>query len=259
MGQMATSISQDNLSERLFHLLSRLSLVIALSILVYTAFYFAATAAATDKAIGQGYGALRQAIHSPVLFRLAWLSESLSWLVVGGTLIIFAGLFARRTPIRAACIAATGIGQLFTSLGAYSLSNVSVLAMRYATAAPSQQAALLQSFLDLQGLTHSAYDIGLLLQGAGFLLVAWVAWERRGFPRWLTVWLAIAGLPGLGFFIVGATDAPSALAFALVVLGSIGLMVVYVTMAVIFWRLAATVHADVASASAAAQQVTGQR
>jgi uncharacterized protein DUF4386 len=249
---MATrSLDQGNLSARLVLFLSRLSLVIALSILVYTAFYFAATAAATDNAIGQGYGALRQAIHSPVLFRLAWISESLSWLMVGGTLIIFAGLFARRTPIRAACIAATGIGQLITSLGAYSLSNVSGLATRYATAAPNQQAALLQSFLDLQGLTHSAYNIGLLLLGAGFLLVAWVAWERRGFPRWLTVWLAIAGLPGLGFFILGATDAPSALAFALVILGSIALMVVYVTVAVTFWRPSGKLVADVASASAA--------
>ncbi len=249
---MATlSLDQDNLSTRLVLFLSHGALVTATLVLMCNAFYFAATSAAADTALGQGYGALRQAIHSPVLFRLAWISESLSWLMLGGTLIIFAGLFARRAPIRAACIAACGIGQLITALGAFSQSSVSDFATRYAIAAPNQQAVLLQSLLDLQGLIHSAYDIGILLEGVGLVLVAWVAWEWRGFPLWLTVWLAIAGLPGLGFFILGATDAPSALAFALVILGSIALIVVYVLVAVIFWRPSTTLTAEVASAPAA--------
>lgn len=230
------ALEQDILSARLFRILARGSLVNALLILTYNVFYLTAVSAATDNALGQSYGALRQAIHSPVLYRLAWMSESLSWLVLGGTLIIFAGLFARREPIRATYIAVCGIGQLITSLGAFSLSSVSGLATRYLTASPNQQAVLLQLYLDLQGLTHSAYAVGILLEGAGFLLVAWVAWEWRGFPHWLTVWLAIPGLLGLLYFVLAATDAPTALVFPVVILGSIGLIGVYVAVAVRFWR-----------------------
>jgi hypothetical protein len=249
---MATiSLTQDNLTARLSLLASRWSLVTALLILASNAFYLAAGSAATDNALGQGYAALRQAIHSPVLYRLAWASESLAWLMIGGTLIIFAGLFAHRAPICAACIAVCGIGQLLTSLGAFSLSSVSGLATRYATAAPNQQAALLQSFLDLQGLTHSAYAVGCLLQGVGFLLVAWVAWEWMGFPRWLAVWLAIPGLLGLGYFVVSATDAPSAFVFPIIILDVIGLIGVYVAVAVTFWRPLSTLASGVTSTSAA--------
>ena len=143
-------LAQDNLSARLFVLLSRWSLVTALTILAYFAFYAAAGAAATNNPLGREYGGLWQAVRSPVVYRLAWVSESLSWLMVGGTLIIFAGLFARRAPLHAAFMAACGIGQLLGSLGAFSLSSVSDLATRYASAAPNQQAALLQSYLDLQ-------------------------------------------------------------------------------------------------------------
>ncbi len=249
---MATySLNQDNLSTRLVLFLSRASLVTALLILTCNAFYFAASSAATDTALGQGYGALRQAIHSPVWFRLAWISESLSWLMLGGTLIIFAGLFARRTPIRAACIAACGIGQLITALGAFSQSSVSGLATRYAIAAPNQQAALLQSLLDLQGLIHSAYDIGILLEGVGLLLVAWVSWEWKGFPHWLTVWLAIPGLLALVFFILSAADVPSAFVFPLVLVDSIALIGAYVAVAVTCWRPSATLVASAPSTAAA--------
>ncbi len=248
---MATrSVNQDDLSARLVLSLSRWSLVTALLILACNAFCFAATSAATDSALGQGYGALRQAIHSPVLYRLAWISESLSWLMFGGTLMIFAGLFARRAPIRSACIAASGIGQLITALGAFSQSSVSGRATRYVTAAPTQQAALLQSLLDLQGLIHSAYEIGILLGGVGLLLVAWVAWEWRGFPRWLTLWLAIPGLLGLAFFIFSAADAPSALVFPLAILESIVLIGAYVAVAVTCWRPSATLVASAPSAAA---------
>jgi hypothetical protein len=231
-----SSLAQDNLPARLFLFLSRWSLVTALLILAYFAFYSAAGSAATDNPLGREYAGLWQAVRSPVVYRLAWVSESLSWLMVGGTLIVLAGFFAHRAPIRAACIAVCGIGQLLGSLGAFSLSSVSDLATRYATAAPNQQAALLQSFLDLQAVIHSPFSVGSLLQGAGFLLVAWVAWGWMGFPRWLAVWLAIPGLLGLAFFILGATDAPSALVIPILILHDIGLMSMHVAVAVTFWR-----------------------
>jgi hypothetical protein len=139
---------------------------------------------------------------------------------------------------------------MITSLGAFSSSSIGGLATRYATAAPNQQAALLQSYLDLQGLIHSAYDIGLLLQGAGFLLVAWVAWAWMGFPRWLAAWLAIPGLLGLLFFITGVTDAPSALVFPIAIVQSIVAIGAYLAVALAFWRPSMTLPADTTSAPA---------
>ncbi len=245
------ALTQDNLTARLFRLWSRGSLVTAFSILAYFAFYAFAGAAATDNPLGREYGGLWQAVRSPVVYRLAWVSESISWLMVGGTLVIFAGLFARRAPIRAACIAVCGIGQLLGSLGAFSLGSVSALAARYASAAPSQQAALLQSFLDLQGVIRSPFYGGILLQGAGFLLVAWAAWEWMGFPRWLAVWLAIAGVIGLVFFVLFTTDAPVALLIPILMLHDIGLMSVYVAVAVTFWRPSSTQVAGAVSEAAA--------
>ncbi len=243
-------VEQSELSARLSRVLSRGSLVNALLILAYFGFYAAAGAAAGDNTLGREYAGLWQAVRSPVVYRLAWVSESLSWLMVGATLIIFGGLFARRAPIRAACIAVCGIGQLLGSLGAFLLSGVSDLATRYANAAPNQQAALLQSFLDLQAAIHSPFTVGILLQGAGFLTVAWVAWEWMRFPRWLAVWLAIPGLIGLVLFVLGATDAPSALVILILVLHDIGLMSAHVAVAVTCWRPSASPVSE-ASTSAA--------
>ncbi len=248
---MATySLNQDNLSDRLFVLLSRWSLVAALSVPAYFALYAVVGAAASNNTLGQQYGGLVQAIRSPILYRLAWLSESLSWLLVGGTLIIFALIFARRAVVRAAFIAACGVGQLTGSFGVFLLSGFSNLAARYTTAPTEQQAFLLQAFLDLRPIIGSPVAIGCLLQGAGFLLVAWVAWEWMGFPRLLAVWLAIPGVLGLALFILIAAEAPATLMVPILLLHDIALIIACVAVAVTFWRRSAKLVADVPNASA---------
>ncbi len=249
---MKTSLNRDDLHARLFVLISRWSLVAALSILAYFALYAVVGSAASNNTLGQQYGGLVQAIRSPILYRLAWLSESLSWLLVGGSLIIFALIFARRALVRAAFIAGCGVGQLTGSFGVFLLSGFSNLAARYTTAPTEQQAFLLQSFLALRAVINSPAALGSILQGAGFLLVAWVAWEWMGFPRLLAVWLAIPGVLGLALFILLAADPPSSLMVAILLLHDIALIIACVAVAVTFWRPSATLVASAPSASAAA-------
>jgi hypothetical protein len=251
LGMTAISLQPDDLSARLFLTLSRWSLVTALMILATTALYLGGGFTATDRALGQEYAELMQAVRSPVFHRLATLSEALHWLMIGGTLIICAGLFARRAPIRGAALAACGLAQLTGSLASFMrLIGFSDLAARYATAAPIQQTAWLQSFLDLERVIQPHYA-ATLLQGAGFLLVAWVAWRSKRFPRWLAVFLAIAGLLGLVLFILRAAGSPGALLLPIILLGILGLVGVHVAMAVTFWRPPSTLVSGVVSASAA--------
>ena len=246
-----TSLTQDNLSARLLILLSRWSLVTALMILATIVLYSGVGFSATDSALGQEYGELMPAVRSPVFYRLQTLSEGLYWLMIGGTLIIFAGLFVRRAPIRAGFIAACGIGQLTGSLGSLLRANgVSDVAARYAIAAPNQQAALLQSLLDLNRVIEPHYTISTLLLGAGFLLVAWVAWKWLGFPRWLAVWLGIGGLLGFVLFILRAAGSPFPLLLPIILMDVIVLLGQYVAMSIAFWRPSPILVAGAASASA---------
>jgi len=83
------------------------------------------------------------------------------------------------------------------------------------------------------------------------MLIAWVAWEWMGFPRWLAVWLAIPGLLGLVLFILLATDSPSALLITILMLYDIGRISLSVAMAVKFWRPSATLVGSAASTAAA--------
>ena len=246
------SLTQDNLSARLFLFLSRWSSVTALMILLTTALYSGGVGfAATDNVLGSEYAELFQSVRSSLFYRLETLSETFHWLMIGGTLIIFAGLFARRAPIRAAFIAVCGIAQLMGSLASLlRVSGISDIAARYATAAPNQQAALLQSFLDLNRVIQPHYTAATLLQGAGFLLVAWVAWRWEGFPRWLAVLLAIAGLLGLVLFILRAEGAPPALLLPVILLAVFGLVGLHVAIAVTCWRPSSTL-VSAASASVA--------
>lgn len=245
------SLLPDSFPERLFLFLARWSLVTAVLILVSIGFYSAVGSATSDKALGQEHAALLSAVRSPVLYRLAWASESLYWLLIGGTLIILAILFARRWPILAAFVAACGIGQFTSSLGALSTGNISYIAARYATAAPNQQAALLESYLNQHRVENAYYRLGGLLQCVGFLLSAWVAWRWIGFPRWASLLFAIGGLIGLVWFIRVVVDPTSALARPMVILDPIALFSVHVAMAVAFWRPSSAVVSGVIGASTA--------
>jgi hypothetical protein len=227
-------LTQDNLSARLFLFLSRWSLVTVLMLLLTMSLYAGGVGStATDSVLGPEYSELFQSARSPVFYRLDTLSETFHWLMIGGSLIILAGLFARRAPIRATFIAVCGIAQLTGSLGSLTrATGISDLAARYATAVPNQQAALLQSFLDLNRVIQPHYAAATLLQGAGFLLVAWTAWRWVGFPRWLAVLLAIAGLLGVTLFLLRAAGAPPALLLPVILLDGLGLIGLYAAIAV---------------------------
>ncbi len=244
------SLNRHNLSARLFVLLSRWSLGTGLLLLASTAFYVGqGQVTGPEAALGQEYGELLRAVDSLVFYRLATLFESLHWLMLGGTLIVLAAVFALRSPIRAACVAACGISQVEGSLAALlRLDGIGDLAARYASAAPDQRMGVLQSFLDMKRVSGADYDISLLLGGVGFLLIAWLAWNWAGFPRWLSVGLGVTGLLGLAVFVTHAAGLPAS---PMIAIDVIVLIAVLVALAWAFWRPSSTLVSGVASASAA--------
>lgn len=226
---------QDKLFTRSFLFLSRWSLATALTILVPLAVYIGGGGfTAAESVPGPGYNELLRAPRIPILSRVGTGAEALYWLMIGATFIICAGLFARRAPIQATLIAMCGPGQLIGSLGAFlRLNGIGDLAALYSTAATNQQAALLQSFLDLNRAIQPHYTASTLLQGVGFLLVGRVALSIPGFPRWLAIWLVISGSLGLALFAVLAAGAPVSLFLSLAV---IGLVSAHLSMAVGLWH-----------------------
>lgn len=237
---------------RLFRFLWRWSLILMLLALASMAVFVVGIGSqATDSARGPENVELMQAVRRPVAYALQTASEAIYWLMMGGTLSSFARLFARRASLWAAFIVACGIGQLAGSLGSFlRLTGVGYLANRFAIVNSGQQAALVQSFLDLNRVIPPLYAAGTLLCGAGFLIVAWAAWEWRGFPRWLTIWLAVHGFLGLALFGLRAIGSPGAwLLPAILPDGVIGLLGLQIALTVTFWRpSAALVSGEVEAA-----------
>lgn len=163
---------------------------------------------ASDNALGSEYVELLQAVRSPSMFRVAWTIDAIVWLLLGGILIIEAGILRRHAPIRAVFIAVCGIAQILGALGSFlRLDGISDIAALYSRAIPAQQAELLGSYLNLGRVINSSNHLALLLQGIGFLLVAWGIYSLRGFPRWLTAWLTLPGLLAIaqfGLYLTGA-------------------------------------------------------
>src|SRR5207253_8282123 len=122
-------------------------------------------------------------------------------------------IFARRAPIRATFLAVCGAGQVVGALGGFlRLTAVSELAARYAAAAPDGQAALAQAYLTLGQTIGAHYSAGSALYGAGFLLIASAARGLAGFPRWLAVWFALAGIWPLVVLGANAAGSPALMA-----------------------------------------------
>jgi hypothetical protein len=183
-------------SVRWLRFLSRWSLLSAMVTLALTLLLTAGVGQqAADSALGAQYAELLQAVRSPGLYRGGWTLDALAWLMIGGSLLGLAGVLRRRTPLRAAFIAVSGLAQLFGALGGFlRVQGISELAALYAAAGPERQILLLASYQDLWRVLNAHFYLGVLFQGVGFALASWGALSLRGFPRWLAAWI---GLPGV--------------------------------------------------------------
>lgn len=188
-----------------------------------------------------GPGAFDVAARNPAIFRLAAGLDLTAWLWIGGTLLAFAGLFARSAPIRAAFLAACGVGQLAGVLGGYTMLVVlGDLGASSVLAAPDQQVALAAASSPVMSSMIAHYGAGQLLYGVGYLLIASVALLGVGVPRWVGVWFALYGLYAVSnqvaYVVTGGI--PVTMLFMLFEFGSI---VVNFALAVTLWRQAPTV------------------
>ncbi len=244
---LASSI--DAADSNWFRFVSRWALLPALTFVALLAVFFPVIAAAGS--VPMEYAELVAASHRPALYRLAAVLDILVWLGIGGTLVAFAAVFARRAPIRATFLAVCGAGQVVGALGGFlRLTATTELAARYAAAALDAQAALAQAYLTLGQTIGAHYSLGSALYGAGFLLIASVAFPLAGFPRWLAVWFALSGSWSLVAGGVSAAGSPALMAvFPLYAIA--GIIALHVAIAAVFWRRApALVAAPPGSAAA---------
>ena len=241
----------NDVSTRWLLFLPRWSLVAGLVILALPIVIFGGVGQQpSDTALGEGYAELLQAARSPAMYRLGMTFDALGWLMIGGSLLTWATVLRRRAPIRAVFIAACGIGQLTGMLGGFMrLNGVSELAKLYTATSPDQQTIVLRSYLDLWAVINSHFHAGNLIQGVGFLLVAWAAFSLAGFPRWLAIWLALPGLLPLVQFILVAVGTPFSLPLIIfhVIIGTVALNF---AMAVALWRPSPKLVSAVAGESA---------
>lgn len=211
--------------------LSRWSLITALIFMSLIAVFFIAVASDVpmDKALLIG------AARRPFAHRLHTSLDSAGWLGIGGVLLAFASVLAARAPIRSAFIAACGIGQLIGSAGGFILLYlIEDLATRYTRANPDVQTTLMQTSGDFMNVAGSLWSLGALLYGAGFVLIASVIRSDARFPRWLAVWIGLAGIYPIvqRLLAIAAVDLRPYFS-AYLILGQIAL---YIAIAVVFWR-----------------------
>jgi len=221
---------------RWWRFLARWSLLAGLVDLgLLLAFSFVVFPAAQNSLLSEEYFELVAAAHNPALYRLTIALDVTGWLALSGFFITLAAILIRRAPIRGAFLAACGIGQVAGAIGAFiRLTGTTALAGRYVTAAPDQQAALLQSYLDLQLVVSAHFATGALLWGTSLVLAASIAWSLTQFPRWLAIVIALPGiieLPKSILQIVTGMD----LGF-LILLELPLLMVAFFAVAGVFWR-----------------------
>jgi hypothetical protein len=140
------------------------------------------------------FAELQMAGRNPAAYRLSAALDILNWLGIGGLLVGFAAFFAARAPIRAVLLAACAVGQIVGAIGgALRLDAITELAARYTAAGADQQAVLGTVYLTLAQTVGSHYAAGQLLYGAGYLLIAGIAFSHAGLPRWIAAWFAVSG------------------------------------------------------------------
>jgi hypothetical protein len=84
-----------------------------------------------------------------------------------------------------------------------------------------------------------------LLQGAGFLLVAWSVFSLRGFPRWLAIWLVLPGMLAIAQFFRFVAGAEHLFVLNLIGL-TVGNIALNLAMSVALWRPSIPLLASVA-------------
>lgn len=217
--------------ERWLRFLSRWSLLTALLSVGLIGVFFLAVASDVPMDKGQLIGAMRR----PFAHRLLASVDSAVWLGIGGVLLAFSGILAAHAPIRSAFIAACAVGQLIGSAGGFiSLTLIEDLAARYAQASPDRQATLLQTSMDFTNVVGSLWTLGALLYGVGFVLIATVIWSGAEFPRWLAVWIGVAGIYPIVqrlLAIAGVDLRPYFPVYSI-----LGLDALFIAIAVLFWR-----------------------
>lgn len=193
--------------------------------------------ASQNSSLPERYFELIAASRVPILYRLTIALDVTAWLAFGGLLITFAALLIRYAPIRGAFVAACGVGLVSGFIGAcFRLAGTSALADRYLTVTPEEQAAILQSYIELLRLINILFSAGGFLGGIGLLLATSVGWSITQFPRWSTALLALAGIMHLSKGVIelgtGADLGPLAL------LANILVIVGLFSIARAFWRSA---------------------
>jgi len=114
------------------------------------------------------------------------------------------------------------------------LAGTSALAASYLAATPGEQAAILQSYVELLRLINILFSAGGLMAGIGSLLAISVAWSMAEFPRWSVMLLGIVGLVEVSKAVIElATGADLGI---LGLLGSIMLIASLFGIARKFWR-----------------------
>lgn len=242
-----TSMSSD--TGRWLRFLSRWALVtVLMSLGLFAVFFGGIGFQPSDNALGAEYTDLMQAVRSPAFYRLFTVFDALSWLMMGGTLLALASVIRSHGPIRAALIAACGIGMLTGVLGGFMrLVGIGALATQYAAALPTQQSALLPSALALYEIISAHFVAGDLLHAAGCLLVASAAFALPAFPRWLAGWFILAGILDM---LQGTTSGLGAFFFPVLLLTVVvGVMGLHVAIAVAFWRVSPASLSATASTS----------
>lgn len=227
----------DSHASRWFRFLSRWALVTTLVVVALFASFFVVLGAAGSAP--SDYAELAGAAHQPDAYRAVGVLDFLVWFGLGGTLVGLACVLAQQAPIRAAFIAACGVGQVVGALGGFiRLNAVSDLATRYAGAAPDQQAEVVRSYLDLWLVIGAHFDAGSTLYGAGFLLVASAALSVVGFPRWLAGWFALSGIWPLVSNTLSFVGSPLQLTNLFPLYMVLGIAGLHLAIAVAFWRRA---------------------
>ena len=182
-------------------------------------------------------GDLNVAIAYPTLWRVAMVYDTLAWLFIGGTVIIFAALLFRQRPILGVLVAAAAMGDLFGSMGGYvRLHTVSDLAAQYLAAASDQQAAVLQTYHQLSLLVTNLQSFGGLLTKLGLLVIGVATVHIAGFPRWLAIGFVAQALVGLSYETMSILGINSPAAFLLTVVYVFSFLAWDIAMARLFWR-----------------------